>query len=95
MRLPVIAVLVALPLVGCTELSKPHPLRVSKDPTGKENQMGVAPSNLVKIPGPDGKPVQVPRLHPPGAPSAGMPVMPGEPPQRAPTAAPAASAAKP
>lgn len=74
----------ALALVGCSELSRPNTFRVAKDDMGKADQLAVAPDNLVRLPGPDGKPVAVPRLHPAGTPNAGKPVMPGEKVERSP-----------
>lgn len=76
-------------LLGCSELSRPDPYRVSRDATGTESQVAVAPNNLVRIPGPDGKPLEVPRLHPPGSPSAGQPVLPGQRVERSRAARPA------
>jgi len=84
-------------LTACADLSRPNTLKVSRDPTAMENQMEIAPDNMVRVPGADGKPINVPRLHPPGTPNAGKPVMPGEKVERstrpAPTAAPSASPA--
>ncbi|MBM4377202.1 MAG: hypothetical protein FJ095_19145 [Deltaproteobacteria bacterium] len=86
MRLAIVA---ALALVGCSDLSRPSSLRVSKDRTGTESQVAVAPDNLIRVKGPDGKVVEVPRLHPPGTKDAGMPILPGQAAQRpAPSAAP-------
>jgi hypothetical protein len=88
MRLAIVAVVA---LVGCSDLSRPRTLRVSKDPTGTESQVAVAPDNLIRVKGPDGKMVEVPRLHPAGTKDAGMPVMPGQAVQQpAPSAAPSA-----
>ncbi|MBM4358181.1 MAG: hypothetical protein FJ096_08720 [Deltaproteobacteria bacterium] len=93
MRFTVVAALAGLLLGGCSDLSRPGSFRVSRDATGTESQVEVAPRNLVRIPGPDGKPIEVPRLHPPGTPSAGMPVLPGQKVERpAPSASAAASA---
>jgi hypothetical protein len=90
-----IVALVGLALGGCSDLSRPSSFRVSRDATGTESQVAVAPNNLVRVPGPDGKPIEVPRLHPPGTPSAGMPVLPGQKVERPQSAASAAASSAP
>lgn len=74
----------AFALTGCSDLTRPSTFRVSKDPAGTADQLAVAPDNLVRIPGADGKPVALPRLHPPGTPNAGKAVMAGEKVERSP-----------
>jgi len=68
----------AFALTGCSDLTRPSTFRVSKDPAGSADQVAVAPDNLIRVPGADGKPVALPRLHPPGTPNAGQAVMPGQ-----------------
>lgn len=93
MRPVALPLLASLALAGCSDLSKPGGFRVSRDATGSESQVEVAPNNLVRVKGPDGKVVEVPRLHPPGTPSAGQPVLPGQKVVRSPRVAGSASAA--
>ncbi len=74
--------LLGVGVAGCADLSRPHAIRTSKE-SGLAPQAPAAPNdappgaavprNLVTIPGPDGKPILVPRLNPPGHPNAGMP----------------------
>lgn len=89
MKPAVVVSLTGLALTGCSDLSRPNTFRVSRDRTGTESQVDVAPPNVVRLKDHDGKYVYVPRVHPPGTPSAGKPVLPGETPQVPPRPAPA------
>jgi hypothetical protein len=83
MKLLVLFALAAL-TVACADLARPNPIRVANGSGIDLNaQAAVRPETFVELLGPDGKKFTVPRLNPPGHPSAGMPVRPGDLPARA------------